>query len=153
MSDVMTSCMAHQPARRARGFTLIELLVTIAILAIIIAVAIPSYTNYVTQANRSEGTTLVLNTAQALERCYTRFFSYRPEDGCAVIGTGLVSENGWYLIDPEESTFTQTTFVLRAMPQGAQATRDTLCGEFILNERGQRNVSLSNDQAVINDCW
>ncbi|MGY6587096.1 MAG: type IV pilin protein [Wenzhouxiangella sp.] len=150
--NVMTHKPFQTPARPARGFTLIELLVTVAILAIIIAVAIPSYTNYVTKANRSEGTTLVLNAAQALERCYTRFFSYDPADGCD-IGLPLVSENGWYQIDAATSDFAQTTFTLRAVPQGAQATRDTLCGQFILNQRGQRDVSLSSDQAVINECW
>ena len=150
--DIMLPESSQSPARSARGFTLIELLVTVAILAIIVAVAIPSYTNYVTKANRSEGTTLVLNASQALERCYTRFFSY-AQDGDCDIGLPLTSENGWYQIDEDTSTFGQTTFTLRAIPQGAQATRDTLCGEFILNQRGQRDVSLSNDQAVINECW
>lgn len=136
-----------------RGFTLIELMITVAIIAIIAAIAFPSYTNYVTRANMAEGKVLVMNTAQALERCYTRFSSYRAVDGCN-LGLPLESENGWYRITASGSSFAVATFNVAAVPQGIQATRDTKCGNFVLNERGQRNVGLAGgNQNIVRDCW
>lgn len=153
MNKLTVTKLHPMPPQGLRGFTLIELMITVAIIAIIAAIAFPSYTNYVTRANMAEGKALVMNTAQALERCYTRFSSYRPDDGCN-LGLPLESENGRYQITSVSSSFGVTTFSIAAVPQGVQATRDTKCGNFILNERGQRNVSLADgNQNIVRDCW
>lgn len=43
------------PAKSARGFSLVELLIAIAIVAIVVAVAVPAYLNYSNKARISEG--------------------------------------------------------------------------------------------------
>ena len=50
-----------------KGFTLVELMITIAIVAILVALAIPSYSKYVRKANRGEAQQLLLNWANNQE--------------------------------------------------------------------------------------
>src|SRR5690554_4552906 len=132
----------------ARGFTLIELMVALAILAIVMAVAIPSYTIYVTRSNRTEGKAILMNAAQALERCYTRYSVYNSAN-CQV-SFPIDSENGWYQMAAADQTINAASYTLVAAPQGTQATRDTDCGSFTLTHNGTRGRSGTAD---IEDCW
>lgn len=133
--------------RKMGAFTLIELLIAIAIVAILVAVAIPSYTEYVTRSNRAEGRTVLLVTAQALERCYTRFSDYSSAGGCTV-AFPITSENGTYIVTA--STLTSTSFTLSAAPQGAQETRDTKCATLTYTQSGVRGIT---GTGTVEECW
>lgn len=135
-------------ARPQRGFTLVELMVALGILAIIMAIAIPAYTTYVTRSNRTEGKALLMNTAQALERCFTRYNAYNSAN-CQV-SFPVSSENGWYEMASGDQTINAAAYTLVATPQDAQATRDTDCANFTLTQNGTRGVSGSAD---VEDCW
>lgn len=151
--------------RRLTGFSLIEVMIVVAIVAILAAIAIPSYTNYVVRGNMAEGMTLLTNTAQALERCYSRFSAYNHQD-CGVTFPRL-SENGWYQVTAP--VLEAAVFTLHATPQGNQATRGRGkdCGVFTLNQRGQRGLSASGSgngngngvpppepsASLVQECW
>jgi type IV pilus assembly protein PilE len=55
-------------ATRESAFTLIELLITIAIIAILVAVALPSYKDYIVRANRSAAQQFMLAVANVEEQ-------------------------------------------------------------------------------------
>jgi type IV pilus assembly protein PilE len=61
---------------RSRGFTLIELMIVVAIIAIIAAVAIPSYRDSVWKGKRGEAKAALLKGLQAEERAYTANNAY-----------------------------------------------------------------------------
>lgn len=128
---------------KVRGFTLIELMIVIAILAIIAAVAIPSYNKYIEKSRRADGQSALLNAAQTMERCFTRTNTYV---GCfTTADPGQASPEGFYNL--RATTLTATTYVLSASPTGRQ-TSDA-CGTFTLNYLGERD-----DGGADHDrCW
>lgn len=77
----MTPTCARPPVsdrRRVRegGFTLIELMITAAIIAILAAIAIPSYQDSVWKGKRAEGKAAIFKALQAEERNYTQSNTY-----------------------------------------------------------------------------
>lgn len=122
------------------GFTLIELMITVAILAIIIAIAVPVYYSQVEKTRRGDAISTLLDTAQRLERCFTRNNSYTA-DPCPS-GT-FNSQDGFYQI---RVVATATTYDLTAAAQGAQA--DDACSPFELDHLGNRDAGSATDR-----CW
>lgn len=125
-----------------RGFTLIELMIVVAIVALLAAIAVPSYARYVEKARRADAKSALLDAAQRLERCYTQNNTYL---GCPV-ATGLTAEGFYTIAAP---TQTANAFTLTAAPAGPQAG-DTRCGTFTLQSDGTRvaSGSLGTDR-----CW
>src|SRR5262245_45104105 len=56
--------------RLGQGFTLIEIMITVAIVAIISAIALPSYTSYVARGKRADARGQLLQSAQFMQRFY-----------------------------------------------------------------------------------
>src|SRR5690606_40053207 len=120
------------PARRTAGFTLIEVMIAVVVVAILATIAYPSYVNHVQATRRAEGKAALLNAAQRLERCYTRFGAYNHDD-CDVA----------FPFDTEEENYTislvarePASFTLAATPYNALA-KDAKCGELRLTRTGQ----------------
>lgn len=140
---------ASTTQRRAamRGITLIELMIVVTIIAVIAIVAYPSYQEQVQRARRSDGQSALLDTAQRLERCYTRFGRYDHAD-CDVTLPFDTAE-AFYEIsavgDIEAAAFT-----LAATPQNGQ-TADTDCGVLRLTSAGEQGSRDSDTDS--HDCW
>jgi type IV pilus assembly protein PilE len=138
--------------RNQRGVTLIELMVVMAIIGIIAAIAIPSYRRYLVRANRADAKTALLQTAQALERCYTNSapYAYDSATCAAAVVLPFNVPSGFYVIDAAGGGPAAQTYTLTATPLGTQLDEDTQCATFSLDQAGVQTVSGS---LPAQDCW
>jgi type IV pilus assembly protein PilE len=135
--------MKKQPS--SYGFTLIELLITVAIVSILAGIAYPSYTDFVTRSNRSEGQRELLRYANLQEQVFADSRAYASDmKGLGLDTVSIETESKNYTISV--SVQTATTFTLKAVAQNSQ-TRDTACPILTINELGQKNVGENSG------CW
>lgn len=115
-----------------RGFTLLEVLMVAAMVAVLAAIAMPHYTQYVQRSHRVHAQAALLQAAQWLERAATAQGIY-PER--AAIPVGVLSVEG-HRYTLEFRSLSADTYRLHATPTGAQES--DLCGVFELTETGMR---------------
>ena len=141
--------MQHRPTnltcQRQRGFTLIEVMITVAIVAILASVALPSYRSYVLRSHRAEAMQVLAEGQAVLERCYAQSFAYNAP--CSSAPTSPTPQ-GFYTI---VLTNTATTYTLTATANGMQA-KDTQCATMSIDQANQKigKDSSSNTQSA---CW
>jgi type IV pilus assembly protein PilE len=133
-----------------RGFTLVELMIVVAIVAIIAAVALPSYQSQVQATRRGAAAGCLMEIAQNMERRYTTNFSYDATPQLPPLG--CTTENAaQYVFDFATGQPTTSTFTIRAIPQGSQ-TQDG-CGELSLDQKTVKSTSVGTDTVTIKKCW
>jgi type IV pilus assembly protein PilE len=135
--------------RKQLGITLIELMVVVLIVGILSAIAYPSYRQSVLKSNRTEAKVAMMQMAQALEKCFTRFGEYN-NPGCATFASvpadGRPTEGGNYRLS--FAAIDDVSFTIRATPQGGQAA-DTVCGNLQLDQSGKRESGARD----LKTCW
>ena len=125
------------------GFTLLELMITVGLLAIVVSLAIPSYSQYVVRSNRSEGIEALLTASACQERLLVRNNAYNA-NAC-----GGATQNGYYTIAFTASNSNQN-FVATATPQGNQVNDN--CGTLAISDTGVK-VAGGQSGAFARACW
>ena len=137
--------------RSHRGVTLIELMVVVVIVAILASIAYPSYRQYAIRSNRTEAKTALLQASQALEKCYTRTYTYA---GCGLAGGATQSGN--YVvaiaIQDDPAGGEDQAYTITATPQLGQA-EDTGCGTLAVDQTGRRFERTDQPVGANSRCW
>jgi len=103
----------HPPRRAAAGFTLIEVMITVAIVAILSMVALPSYRDYITRGNIPEATSRLATKQVQMEQWFQDNRTYVGGPACADDKTNK------YFDFTCGATATATAFVLTATGKGS----------------------------------
>ena len=146
--------MTTMGASHRGGFTLIEIMIALAILAILVTIAYPSYLDQVRKTRRSDGQNLLLDAAAREERFFTQYNAYTTvavaPSGCTGQACGLNyatanSPEGYYTItDPiaaGPSGSIASSYALTAVAGSAQTgdkDQGVSCASLTLNSLGAK---------------
>ena len=142
----------------APGFTLIEILIVMALIGIIAAIAIPSYSNGVMKSKRQIGKAELMKVISRQEQFFVNNKSYATDL------TNLGYSTNPYFIDDQGNEIaagtsiyqvsliapTATGFSVRVTPQNAQ-TSDTQCASMEITSTGQK--SIVGGAGTVATCW
>lgn len=164
--------MRTQPRRgnpAAGGFTLVELMVSIVVVAILISIAIPSYTTQIRKSRRTEAKTALLALASREERYYSTNSTYTNDASrlgydtasktlfqypigsnyyniSVCVGTGIPAAcNGAQALNNAGATYLLQATPVSTGPQ----SKDTLCASFTVDNTGVQ----SSTGTQTTGCW
>jgi type IV pilus assembly protein PilE len=134
---------------RHAGFTLIELMITVAIVAILAAVAFPSYTAYIQRSRISDATGLLSMTRVRLEQFFQNNRKYGDGSTCGVAMPANANQFtvtcGW------GSTGTNQTFLLTAT-----GNANTIMADFAFtvdDANVQSTTAFPGASGLPANCW
>ena len=125
----------------SRGFTLIEVMITVAIIALLAAVAYPAYTDHLRKSRRAEAQSLMMNVALRQQQFLLDTRAYAA-DLSALQVTTPASVASYYGVAMVVGTGAVPEFTVTATPLGAQ--EGDKCGVLQLDEQGTKSPA---------NCW
>ncbi len=135
------------------GFTLIELMIVVAIVGILIAVALPSYRNYVLRGDRAAARAGLMDAQLFMERFYATNNSFSRTVGAVADDVALPArfvnvpnDIPKYTVSLVTADIAANTFTLQAVPKGS----DPLCGTLTLKHTGEKG---EGGTGTVADCW
>jgi type IV pilus assembly protein PilA len=112
-----------------KGFTLIELMIVVAIIAILAAIAIPAYQNYLIRAQVSEAAVLTDGAKTAVAESFINSGSWPTDNAAAGLPTNAASIAGKYV-----ANVTVANGILTATFSGAAPTNQAIFDKtFVLS--------------------
>ncbi|TFZ00262.1 type IV pilin protein [Ramlibacter humi] len=156
--------MKKASALRTGGFTLLEVMIPMIIIAVLTAIAFPSYLEHVARTRRADARAQLLQAAQFMQRFYAANDSFAmdrsggpvlsampaplkqsPQDGQAI-----------YTLDIPAAGLTVMGYELRMEPAAGGPMASDKCGTLTLASDGRRGVVIGGVQgnaATVERCW
>lgn len=161
----------HQLLPRMQGFTLIELMISVAIVAILVAVALPVFNDSVRKGRRAEAFAALAGVQQAQERWRANNSKYADDTKLTAalpggLGLGATTSGGYYAVaidapvaaSPAATDSTDYTVTATATAGKSQAS-DGTCVRLRVRSvggnvfYGSAAASGSFDESAGNRCW
>ena len=120
-------------SNKFKGFTLIELMIVVALIAILAALAMPAYQDYVMRARRSDGLKELLSLQLAQEKWRANNSAYSTGITTDFGFADTTSPDGYYAMSV---TVSGASYTFSADPQGVQAA-DTDCDPITIDQNGE----------------
>jgi type IV pilus assembly protein PilE len=123
-------------------------MIVVAIVAILAAIALPSYNEYIRRGHRADARAGLLQAQQWLERAATATGVYPTSLPASLTWSGDGTKR--YDIALAAGA-TNAAFTLTATPKGAQV--GDKCGTYTLTHTGLRGANGVTSGAIVTECW
>lgn len=134
--------------RLETGFTVLEVMIAVAIVAILAAIAIPGYSDYVTRGKLTEAASNLGSQRVKLEQFYQDLRTYT---GACTAGTVAPPINGKYFDYNCEIAADGQTYLIRATGKSTEGMGGF---EFTIDQSNARaTVSAPSGWTVQPNCW
>lgn len=144
-----TSYGSRRISKVASGFSLIELMIVVAIVGILAAIALPSYSEYVKRGNRASARAAMLEAQQFMERFYAVNSRYTT-DAAGTLSPALPTR--LQRVPAESPRYTLSLSAPALNSYTITATPDTTdkCANLTLTSTGVKGTSSTLGAA---ECW
>lgn len=129
---------------RSRGWSLIEVLVALVLVAILLALAVPSYRHYLQRGHRAEAARALLEVAACQERV-------RAATGFYDLARCIENPGGARYRLSFEPGDTARSLVFTAVARPVDADPSDACGDLSIDQKGTRGIS--GDPSRLAACW
>ncbi len=138
----VSSTDATHTLRRLCGFTLIEIMIVLALLVVLLFLAYPSYTQYITRAHRSDAMIGLETVANEQEQYFLSNNTYA--NNINLLPINPLSPDGHYTLGVVSGNV--LSYILLANPGGVSASgRQAGDGRFRLQSNGTKRWDGKND--------
>jgi len=132
-------------AQRSAGFSLIELVVAMALVAILAAIALPTYREHVRKSRRAEAQSYLMAVAARQQQFLVDTRAYAANLG-AVGLAAPTAVAGNYDVAIAITNGPPPTFTVSAVPKAGTDQTQERCGTLTVDQSGVKGAALSS-------CW
>ncbi len=131
------------PRQRSAGFTLIELMIALAIVAVLVAVAVPSYREHVRKSSRAEAQAYMMAVETRQQQFLVDTRAYAAT--LAALGVSVPANvEAAYTLNMPTPTAVPPAYTLTLAPRTRQSGER--CGTLSINSAGTKTAAVAG-------CW